>query len=821
MDKSYNLLELKQKEIFILDDKDGQIHLKGLAQVAVSSTSEFQQAFSCAVQKRKVAHTGTNDVSSRSHVLVTLYVSTPTCHDTRNVITAKLNLIDLAGNQDNRRTCNTGIRLQESTKINQSLFALSNVINALNNNQPRIPYTESKLTRLLQDSVGGTSRALMVACLIPAEYQESLHTFSLASRSTHISNFLASAQKGNTPKVKTDMEAKLRPWLESKGKTKSTHTIGAFDLPFTSKTPNSICSTRKLGFFGNSSKQKFISNQGASNITKRDPHGDCRNLFKNGHRANLVAEVQDLADTCEQKEKKKFEVLAERVVPDSNTADFLTHTSPAGEIKNKLLTDKHTAIWFAIFPTTMVLRLNIDQIEPATRDWICKVQIVEIGRPRESLDKKCTFQNLILEDEQECQIRGVMYSDEIEQYATTLKLFNTYLISTARVKVSPTSYGKPIHQFYWILDKETVIEQIKPSNEVEKPLPPPTKLNITSFDRIPHLVVDSAAEIDVLAVVLCCGPQKTAGRSHHRQNQFLFTLWEDFGEIEGHQISSKMAIETDLLVILGRSIGISTYKGLLLQTRYNSTVRVNPNYPQAVAILNWAKQNKTLLLTSPSNTTSTSSSVAPMIATPSGQQLISIAEISSAPSMGVFYVQAEMAILDEFQDFCVVECSGCKQKKRTKDRKDFDCPKCNRKTSLVPRWSFQIDLIDNTATTTASISAELGEKLLSMTAEDIFDITCTKRQSLSLNHVHEMLSSKVFEIQLRKSSWSSSNTTTTTLSILSYMEKHHTTQSATDRTSKKIKPLEIGEVEVMATTAAAGPSNAVEKVEPPTPTKKV
>ncbi|KAH0666590.1 hypothetical protein KY285_027796 [Solanum tuberosum] len=471
----------------------------------------------------------------------------------------------------------------------------------------------------------------------------------------------------------------------------------------------------------------------------------------------------------------------------------------------------------------MVLRLNIDQIEPATRDWICKVQIVEIGRPRESLDKKCTFQNLILEDEQECQIRGVMYSDEIEQYAATLKLFNTYLISTARVKVSLTSYGKPIHQFYWILDKETVIEQIKPSNEVEKPLPPPTKLNITSFDRIPHLVVDSAAEIDVLAVVLRCGPQKTVGRSHHRcreitlcdnqHNQFLFTLWEDFGEIEGHQISSKMATETDLLVILGRSLS--------LQTRYNSTVQLNPNYPQAVALLNWAKENKTLLLTSPSNTTSTSSSLAPMIATPSGQQLFSIGEISSAPSMGVFYAQAEMAILDEFQDFCVLECSVCKQKKRTKDRKDFDCPRCNRKTSLVPRCSFQIDLIDDTATTTASISAELGEKLLSMTAEDIFDITCTKRQSLSLNHVHEMLSSKVFKIQLRKSSWSSSNTTTTTLSILSYMEKPHTTQSTTDRTSKKITPLEIGEVEVIATTAAAGPSNAVGKFEPPTPTKKV
>ncbi|XP_015169340.1 replication protein A 70 kDa DNA-binding subunit B-like isoform X2 [Solanum tuberosum] len=280
-----------------------------------------------------------------------------------------------------------------------------------------------------------------------------------------------------------------------------------------------------------------------------------------------------------------------------------------------------------------------------------------------------------------------------------------------------------------------------------------------------------------------------------------------------------MAIEADLPVLLGRSIGISTFQGLSLQTRYNSTVRLYPNYPQALALMDWAKENKTMLLSCASEKTSTSSYLPPIILTPAGQQLISIAEISSAPSMGVFYIEAEMAILDEFQDFCVLECLGCKQKKRTKERKDFECPKCNRKTALVPR--FQIDLIDATATTTASITAELGEKLLSMTAEDIFDITCTKRQSLSLNHVHEMLSDKLFDIQLRKSSWGSSNTTHATLSVLSYMEKPHTPQSTTDRTSKKIKPLEISEVRIMPTTTAATCSNPLPEFEPPTPTKKV
>ena len=77
-----------------------------------------------------------------------------------------------------------------------------------------------------------------------------------------------------------------------------------------------------------------------------------------------------------------------------------------------------TTIWLTIFPTNMVLRVNIDQIEPATRDWICKVQIVEIGRPRESLDKKCTFQNLILEDE---EVRSLLY------FLLSLLLFSSQL----------------------------------------------------------------------------------------------------------------------------------------------------------------------------------------------------------------------------------------------------------------------------------------------------------------------------------------------------------------------------------------------------------
>ena len=136
MDRCHDLLEVKAKEIAILDDKDGRIHLKGLPRVSISSMSEFYEVFSRGIQRRKVAHTGLNDVSSRSHGVLVISVSTSCDDGSGAVVIGKLNLIGLAGNEDNRRTCNEGIRLQESAKINQSLFALSNVIYALNNNKP-------------------------------------------------------------------------------------------------------------------------------------------------------------------------------------------------------------------------------------------------------------------------------------------------------------------------------------------------------------------------------------------------------------------------------------------------------------------------------------------------------------------------------------------------------------------------------------------------------------------------------------------------------------------------------------------------------------
>lgn len=104
---------------------------------------------------------------------------------------AKLNLVDLAGSERQSKTGATGERLREATKINLSLSALGNVISALVDGRCRhIPYRDSKLTRLLQDSLGGNTKTLMVACLSPADnnYDESLSTLRYANRAKNIKN---------------------------------------------------------------------------------------------------------------------------------------------------------------------------------------------------------------------------------------------------------------------------------------------------------------------------------------------------------------------------------------------------------------------------------------------------------------------------------------------------------------------------------------------------------------------------------------------------------------------------------------------------------
>ena len=144
-------------------------------------------------KNRSVGATDMNARSSRSHSIftVTVEASDKNTAAEEHIRVGKLHLVDLAGSERQSKTGATGDRLKEATKINLSLSALGNVISALvDGKSSHIPYRDSKLTRLLQDSLGGNSNTLMVATVSPASYNfdETLSTLRYANRAKNIQN---------------------------------------------------------------------------------------------------------------------------------------------------------------------------------------------------------------------------------------------------------------------------------------------------------------------------------------------------------------------------------------------------------------------------------------------------------------------------------------------------------------------------------------------------------------------------------------------------------------------------------------------------------
>ena len=128
-----------------------------------------------------------NATSSRSHSIFTIIVEVSQSVEGRDVIRrGKLNLVDLAGSERPSKTGATGTRMKEGIKINLSLTALGNVISSLveAGRGKHIPYRDSKLTRLLQDSLGGNTKTVMIAAIGPADYnyEETLSTLRYANR---------------------------------------------------------------------------------------------------------------------------------------------------------------------------------------------------------------------------------------------------------------------------------------------------------------------------------------------------------------------------------------------------------------------------------------------------------------------------------------------------------------------------------------------------------------------------------------------------------------------------------------------------------------
>ncbi|KAF4316780.1 hypothetical protein BBO99_00008463 [Phytophthora kernoviae] len=212
-----------ENKVSLREAENGEVQVTGASEVCVDNADECMRLLERGTLCRTTGSTLMNAHSSRSHAIFTVTmvqhvpIRDPPAdgselgdgdYETRS---SYFNFVDLAGSERQKRTQAEGKRLKEGIDINKGLLALGNVISALGDDKKRgrvhVPYRDSKLTRMLQDSLGGNSRTLMLTCVSPADvnFEETLNALKYANRARNIQN---------KPVVNRDESSELRRQLE-------------------------------------------------------------------------------------------------------------------------------------------------------------------------------------------------------------------------------------------------------------------------------------------------------------------------------------------------------------------------------------------------------------------------------------------------------------------------------------------------------------------------------------------------------------------------------------------------------------------------------
>ena len=206
MEKIHDLIDLNKSNLAIRETKEKEIYIEDLSEHYVSNEEDLLNLVKLGSENRTVHSTNMNQYSSRSHTIVILTIHQKNTK-TLEAKKGKLYLVDLAGSEKISKTGSTGLTLEEGKIINKSLSTLGMVINALTDGKSsHIPYRESKLTRVLQESLGGNAKTCLIITCSPSQFNESetLSTLRFGTRAKKIKN------KPKINKEETVQELKLQ-----------------------------------------------------------------------------------------------------------------------------------------------------------------------------------------------------------------------------------------------------------------------------------------------------------------------------------------------------------------------------------------------------------------------------------------------------------------------------------------------------------------------------------------------------------------------------------------------------------------------------------
>ncbi|KAM3381059.1 hypothetical protein P3S68_006632 [Capsicum galapagoense] len=370
-------------------------------------------------------------------------------------------------------------------------------------------------------------------------------------------------------------------------------------------------------------------------------------------------------------------------------------------------------------------RLPVDAITPEITDWTCKIQVVDKFWPRKSSDSSVHFQTILVQDECEQQVSIILYGNDIPKYENLFGLLR-HIWCHVRKLESPaiTQYAR-LCMNGWRTDTQS-----------SKQLP-------TTMDlRHPFLLQQNW--IRSLSQLLKSNVQVSNSQAlweaiviDQSKKPFLFTIWGDLDDNEGATLLHHLH---EYPVILARRIGVTEFRSALrLATRYQSTILTNPQM----------KYNERMLLSYTLRSSSTSSSSLNLA--PIEDQVLAISTIPQVLStVQSFTVKARLSLPDRPQSFYLLACSHCNQFVRPKTKKMVRCFNCKLERQLVPKCHFEVNIMDASDTIMVMISETLGERMLSLTSEQIYEQVAVQQQPLCIARINQLVAHKLFTLQLQK-----------------------------------------------------------------------
>lgn len=290
MERVNDLLDPSKLNLAIREDTQRGIWVEGCRTEYLRSADAILEVVKRGQQNRSTASTKMNSDSSRSHSLVVINVLQQDLHE-HSQVSGRMTLVDLAGSEKVRKSGSTGARLEEAKTINKSLSTLGNVINALtDSSMSYTPYRDSKLTRILQESLGGNSRTALILCASPSsiQFSETMSTLRFGARAKLVRNEARVNQVYSA--------AELRALLTQAQKELATLRAQA---------------TRTITPINNNSINSETQTQ-SSNSGNTTPRQKIMNLIADADQRRLQAQINELEDALlnSRAEASKQSILA-------------------------------------------------------------------------------------------------------------------------------------------------------------------------------------------------------------------------------------------------------------------------------------------------------------------------------------------------------------------------------------------------------------------------------------------------------------------------------------------------------------------------------